>query len=437
MMANWSARLPATAAISLGATAPAAAEWTKTYVIEWYEPAMYYGGGEGGGVTDPGSDCPAGANPEPDWIKILVEAGYTPEEAKWLRDPSHPFRIPNHGQNQMAFRGKDRANVYVNPESTPDPGLTPVSGKIGEGLDLDGDKANGFTSPQGERGIDNEFYRTLGCWMTYRGPPRQSNTSMNRNDEMREGGWTIAVVVAGEGQDPLNDPSVKVGFYAAQDPLVKDGNGDVARDYTFRIKPDAKFEGLFEARTVNGVIETKTPSEEIWIRDPSYTRELQLLKAQLKLEMKADGSLKGLLAGYRPWFPIYRGWVEARGSVIEQLTWVQLPGVWNALKRSADYSPTGPGGERTHISFAMRIDAIPAHVMAPDAKQPVTDVVSYKAIAPPSQGRIPAVSFHKRVVDGVVLDDKGVLRGGPNVPIPPPATLSTASAQAPGQSAGR
>src|SRR5262245_26881507 len=38
------------------------AKWTKTYVIEWNEPAMYYGAKTG--VIDPGTDCPQGTNPE-------------------------------------------------------------------------------------------------------------------------------------------------------------------------------------------------------------------------------------------------------------------------------------------------------------------------------------------------------------------------------------
>src|SRR5262245_42357411 len=93
----------------------ALAGWTKTYVVEWNEPAMYYGAKSG--VIDPGTDCPAGTNPEVDWVKVLMDAGYTEEEAKWLRNPANPTRSPVHGQNQMAFRGKDRANVYIHPET--------------------------------------------------------------------------------------------------------------------------------------------------------------------------------------------------------------------------------------------------------------------------------------------------------------------------------
>jgi hypothetical protein len=394
------------------------AKWTKTYVVEWNEPAMYYGAKTG--VIDPGTDCPAGTNPEIDWIKVLVDAGYTLEEAKWLRNPANPTRSPVHGQNQMAFRGKDRANVYVNPTSTPDPGLVGVTGTIGEGINLDGDEKTGFTSPTGEKGIDNNFYKCLGCWKTYRGPRRLSSGALQFNDSMRNGAWTMVIVVAGEGADPMNDNRVKVGFYMSNDKMVKDGNGNIAPDYTFRIAPHAKYEGILPARTVNGKIISTAPAD-IMLRDPAYNRDLELLRAQVSLEMKPDGSLIGYVGGYRPWEPVYKGWVNARGTVIEVLTWVQLPAVYYALRRNADYSPTGPGGEKTHISFALRIEALPAFVMVPDASKEVASVESYKAIAP----KLPDQPGRSYVVDGIVPDRSGKYQAGPNAVILPPSTNST------------
>jgi hypothetical protein len=394
---------------------PALAAWTRTYVVEWNEPAMYYGAKTG--VTAPGTDCPNGTNPEVDWIKVLVEAGYTLEEAKWLRNPANPTRSPVHGQNQMAFRGKDRANVYVNPTSTPDSGLVGVSGTIGEGIDLDSDARTGFTSPSGEPGIDNAFYRTLGCWKTYRGPPRLSSGALQFNDSMRNGGWTTVIVVAGSGNDPLNDKHVKVGFYASDDKMVKDGNGAIARDYTFRIKPHARYEAIFAARTVNGRI-LSTASSDVMLRDPSYARDLELLRARVDLRMKEDGTLSGYVGGYRPWEVVYKGWVNARGPVIESLTWVQLPAVYYALRRNADFSPKGAKGEKTHISFALRVDALPAYVATPDASHEVTAVKSYKSIAAVEEPTMAALPF--RIIDGIVIDPKSPVQAGPNAVILPP-----------------
>jgi hypothetical protein len=400
-----------------------AAGWTRTYAVEWNEPAMYYGAKTG--VIDPGTDCPNGTNREPDWIKVLMDAGYTREEAEWLRNPANPTRSPVHGQNQMAFRGQDRANVYVNPTSTADPGLTAVSGTIAEGLNLDGNEKTGFTSPTGEKGIDNNFYKALGCWKTYRGPPRLSSGAMQFNDAMRNGAWTTLIVVSGEGKDPMNDKHVKVGFYMSGDKLVKDGNGNIAPDYTFRIKPSSKYEGVLPARTINGVIVSTGPAD-IMLRNPAYDQDLELLRARVKLQMKPDGSLSGLVGGYRPWEPVYRGWVNARGTVIEVLTWVQLPAVYYSLQRHADFSPTGKNGPKTHISYALRVEAVPAFVMTPDARQQVASVISYKDQAPKDE-RVANV-FAGLVVDGIVPDRNSKYQAGPHALILPPKTETTAAA---------
>lgn len=410
------------AGIVLALPASAMAAWTKTYVVEWNEPAMYYGAKTG--VIDPGTDCPNGTNPEVDWIKVMMDAGYTRAEAEWLRNPANPTRSPVHGQNQMAFRGKDRANVYVNPTSTPDPGLAAMTGAIAEGLNLDGDERTGFSSPAGDKGIDNSFYKALGCWKTYRGPPRLSSGALQFNDAMRNGSWTTVIVVSGQGTDPMNDKHVRVGFYMSDDKMVKDGNGDIAHDYTFRIKPHAKYEAIFPARTVNGRIVSTAPAD-VMLRDPGYTRDLELLRARVSLQMNADGTLKGHVGGYRPWEAVYKGWVNARGPVIEALTWVQLPAVYYALRRNADYSPKVARGEKTHISFALRVDALPAYVMTPQATTEVAAVQSYKAVAP--QEAEPAYVLPFRIIDGIVIDPKAKMQAGPNAVILPPPDQSAAN----------
>jgi hypothetical protein len=390
-------------------------KWTRAYAIEWNEPAMYYGAKTG--VIDPGTDCPSGVNPEQNWVKVLMDAGYTKAAAEWLRNPANPSRSPVHGQNQMAFRGKDRANVYINPTSTPDPGLVPMTGSIAEGINLDGDESTGFTSPTGQKGIDNNFYKALGCWKTYRGPHRMSSGAQTFNDSMRNGGWTTLIVVSGEGNNPMNDDEVTVGIYASTDALVKDGLGNIARDYSYRVQPHAKFEGIFPARTSNGRIISTSPID-FKMRDPSYTRDLELLRARIDLEMKPDGSLVGYIGGYRPWKAVYKGWVDARGPVIEALTWVQLPAVYYALERSADFSPTGPGGEKTHISFALRVEAVPAFVMTPDGTKEVSTIDSYKSLAPPPGPDAPMLRI--RIVDGIVPNPN--YPAGPDVKIVVPST---------------
>lgn len=367
----------ATAALAF---APAAlAEWTKSYVIEWIEHASYYGAKEG--VIDPGTDCPKGSNPEPNWVQMLINAGYTKEQADWIRNPGNPERSAVSGNPKMAFRGKDFASVYKDPESYPDPGLYPMEGKIAEGINLDGDETTGFTSPKGDKGIDNEFYHAIGCWKTYRGQPRLSSGAQTVNDPMREGSFTLLLVVKGKGKDPMNDNDVTVGLYQSGDKMVKSGDGAIVRDYTFSIKPDAKNEGIFPASVKNGRITSKGPVD-FMMRDPqpgAVRSGLDVKKGRIDFTMQKDGSLTGYIGGYREWKPVYFGW-SGFGQVQEVLTWIDLPAAWYAWKRHADYSPT-PGGEKTHISFALRVDALPAYVLQPDGESDIAEIKSYKAEA--------------------------------------------------------
>jgi hypothetical protein len=409
------------AAVGTGICGVASAEWTRSYVVDWYEPASYYGAKSG--VLDPGTDCPKGSNPEIDWVQVLIKAGYTEAEAKWLRNPENPSRSPVHGQNQMAFRGRNRENVYLYPETYPDPGLTGVTGDLTEGFNLDGNEKTGYPSPTGEKGVDNNFYRALGCTKSYRGPPRLSATALSTNDSMHNGAWTVVIVVHGAGKDPMNDSKVDVGFYMSSDKLVKDGNGNIAHDYSFRIKP-AKLEGFFKAKTTNGVITSKGAAPEIWTRDPGGARDLQLLHAQLKLEMKPDGSLAGYVGGYRPWMPVYTALVNARGPVVEVLGWIEIPAIYYALKKNADYSPTGPKGEKTHISYAMRVNAIPAYVLTPDAATQVASVASYKENANPDDEKPQKPAFG--AIDGMV-PDRNVPFGQALVVYPVPVAVASAA----------
>ncbi|MGE0409879.1 MAG: hypothetical protein AB7P23_11545 [Amphiplicatus sp.] len=395
----------ALAAAALASPGAAFAGWTRSYAVEWNEPAMYYGGQ--GGPVDPGTDCPKGANPDPDWLAVLVKAGYKPEAAKWLLDPGN-MDIPRRERvNQMAFRGKDRANVYVDPTSTPDPGFVEVEGKIAEGLNLDGDPRTGFTSPTGEKGIDNNFYKALGCWKYLRGLTRRQQGTEGPNVFVQDGAWTLVLVVSGQGDDPMNDNDVRVGLYMSYDKLVKSGAGagahEVAHDYTFRIRPHATYEAIFKGKIADGRITTE-PNPRIVMRDAFYGLGLELLQARLDFRTLPDGGLKGYIAGYRPWAAIHDNFMIVSGTTVESYDGIQLPALWYVLRRNADYSPTGPGGEKTHISFALRVDAVPAYVTDPDGNGLIAAVESFKSRAPRDEPLISYPRGGRPIVNGLYTE---------------------------------
>jgi hypothetical protein len=417
-MVSLVSRLAALAGVVISAAQPAAADWTRSWVVEWSEPAMYYGGGAAS-VDQPGTDCPAGNNPDADWKQVLIDAGYSEQEAAWLEDPTHPWQIPNQGVQQLGFRGRDRGNVWKDPTLAKEKPFVGVTGKLAFGFNLDGDETTGFTSPDGSiKGVDNQFYKALGCTKEYRGPPRSSNFAEVANFTMLGGRFSTVIVASGKGEDPLNDPSVTIGIYDSTDAVVIDAQGKVTPGFTFRINPNPNVEAIFEARTVDGVIESTKPAAQVGLREP-------ILQAQLRFTMHADGRLTGEVGGYRRWQAPVQGLIASGARRNELITGMELDQMWYTLRRHADYSPTGPGGERTHISFATHYDAVPAFVMTPDGSVQVAAVDSYKA-APRPPGAQAAARRQLPVRDGIWLDRDGTTPAGPDVTIPPPRSLQVA-----------
>ena len=376
-MANCIASLRRAAASSLLLLPllASAEPWSRSYVVEWYEPAFYYGAQDG--TTAPGTDCPAGTVPEMDWRAVLKTSYRTEAEVDKILDPENPQRARMGG-----IRGPNRENVYEKPWAVPDPGLPAVSGDRAFGFDLDNDAKTGFKGLDvagelsGARGIDNEYYRAVGCLMAWRGPAREGHHAKYVNDGMRDGRYTLVMVISGEAADWRNDPNVRVGFYPSRDKMVKDANGAIAHDYTFRIAPDPRYQSVVAARTVNGVIETPAPVE---IVTRSLDRlPLVLKEGRLRFQLQNDGSLVGFIGGYRSIDDYYSEWA-AGGSIYELTMHINIPAYWYALQRSADGSFDPSSGRYTGISSAFRLYAMPAFVVAPNATAQLTSAQLFDA----------------------------------------------------------
>lgn len=365
-MSRHRALCAATALALLTATSPAvAAGWSRAYVIEAFEPAFYFGAAEGDAT--PGTDCPSGAVDELDWRKALKTVWRTDADVAKILDPENPQRPTNGG-----YRGPaPDINVYAQPWTVPDDGIAEVTGTIAYGFNLDGDESTGFTSPDGKiRGVDNEYYRTTGCLMAWRGPARLGHHQKYVIDGMRDGQFTMVMVVSGSGSDPDNDPDARVGFYTSRDKMVKDANGGIASDFTFAINNAANaVQSVVKARTVNGVIETQAPSD---ISTRNIDRApLQLKKAQMRFEKAPHGGLVGIIGGYRSIDDYYVDW-QTGGAIFELTMHINTPAFWYALHRNADGFPN-EFAENTMISTAYRYYAVPAFVVSPDARTQVTE----------------------------------------------------------------
>jgi hypothetical protein len=351
-------------------TSPAlSAPWVRGFVVDNYEPAFYYGGR--GGTEEPGTDCPKGTIPILDYKTVLKTSWRTNAEIEKITLPvsagGEGERVVSPAMQHRGFR-RD-IDTYVNPFTAPDAGMQQVTGKIAEGFDLDRNRdSGGFISPDGERGIDNAFYRAWGCIMSYRGTPYHAYLSQRANDKMLDGLYTMVVRLSGNS-DPMNDDHVTVEIAYSPDHVVKDPMGNVVRDVSFRVVKTAQYSNL-KARIRDGMLET----EQADVRMPAFSwgetnrGEVLFQKGRLRLTLNKDGGLSGLVGGYRDWRDVYGKDtfnVPSGGATRETYYHENQISMYYALKRNADALPDPKTGRNTAISAAFRFTAKPAFVVDP------------------------------------------------------------------------
>ncbi len=364
----------ASAALFTATTAQAA--WHRAYVFSNFEPAFYYGAKEG--VGNPGTDCPLGSMPDNDWKKMLWTPWRTEADVEKIMNPEGPTR-----QRDGGFRGPSPdISVYAQPWTIPDPGVFEVSGPHAYGFDLDNNPNTGFTSPDGKvKGIDNQYYKAIGCFSTWRGPTWEGHHAKYVMETMRDGSFTVLMLVSGPGNDPDNDPNATVAFYQSRDKIVKDATGNVTGDYTYRVEP-SMLQSTVAAKVTNGVIETRAPSH-INVRSVDNI-PMKIEQGRMRFETKPDGSIHGFIGGYRAVTDMYQE-LSNGGATYELTMLMNTPAVWYSLQRNADWKPTA-SGQKTYISMAYRYDGKPAIVAMPDSSRQVTvaEIITAPVAATPA-----------------------------------------------------
>jgi hypothetical protein len=273
----------------------------------------------------------------------------------------------------VSYRGwKKGIETYVNPFAAEDTGQPQVMGRISDGLDLDNNSRTGFTAPDGQKGVDNNLYRAWGCDAPWRGAGN-ATLDLRANDKMQDGLFTVVIRVSGE-KDPMNDDAAMVEIGYSPDKIIKDARGGLAADYSYRLPRSGQYTRL-KARIRNGVVDTEQASEihmprMAWIYD--QTGDAFFRQGKLRLTMKPDGTLSGIVAGYRDWRDVYNQNTFAQSGgeqgVREHEDAIAL---YYALKRNADGMKDPATGRYMGISTAYRLTAQRGFVVDPDPSQPV------------------------------------------------------------------
>jgi len=185
--------------------------------------------------------------------------------------------------------------------------------------------------------------------------------------------WLISVA----GQDLSKDGDVTVTFDRALEHATTDAKGETRADETFRVDSDPRSHNVYRGKLQNGMVTIEGGGDFHMLLDPYMLPQLDLKQTHLRLKLKDDGTMEGILGGYQPWQPLY--WSVGNGAMsLECCVGFGFPSYYYTLKRHADGYPDPKTGQNTHISIAYRIEAIPAFAT------PTSDPKVVENAAPPS-----------------------------------------------------
>ena len=347
----------AVVAMALALAAPAATAETRGYAISLIYTASYHSP----------ENCPKGGNGGPKEMKtrILMSRGYTKEKALEVIAADDT----DEKGNRVDFRTRGEidgkpASITTFPQSYPDPHIETAQGHFAYGFDLDG-KAGpaSFEDPEThQQGVDNEMWRVLGCFANYwvRRPVIPYNESIVWDTAMDSmPAWLMSI----SGEDLSKDGAVTVTFDRALNVLMRDARGAVLPGSTYTIDDDPRSHSVFNGQLKNGVV-TVEPGNFFMQGESQFYALLRLSKAQVRIYLKPDGTVYAVLGGYQPWLDYYH-YLAIRG---EGDGLVDLPGVYNAMKRLADANPDPVTGHNRDISAAYYIEAAPVFQTSLDGR---------------------------------------------------------------------
>lgn len=320
--------------------------------------------------------CPNGTVPR---LRDAYVESLPPAERKRLRLEENKKELDQRWRS-YAF-GPDGTNVCTHPDMFDRPVMKAVESPLAWGLDLDGDAGSGesgangcaqqdFTSPAGELGIDNQEYRALGCTLEWRGVDGVAGDMVTGMKQHLTSGEWAQVILLRSVDSLVHDDDVEVIYANTSDRPYIDNDGNFLPGATFTITEDAaRRRNVLKGKIENGVLTTEPARIELaqtWgqggARDIRGNRtKYDFHEGRLRLTFQPDGSLEGMLGGYKPLFgTIYAPALGGAGSAL--VAGMDCAAYLATVKHYADGLRNPETGQCEGISSAQRIVAIPAFV---------------------------------------------------------------------------
>lgn len=242
-----------------------------------------------------------------------------------------------------------------------------AGGKVADGFNLDGKvDANDFTSPDGDKGVDNQMHRALGCIAGWRGPDGAQmhfeNVYMQRYNQNR-----MLLEITGV-DDLVNDPEVTLTTYRGMDELMTDASGMAyiaGGTQRADMRWGKQFIQSFKGKIVDGVLTTDAHDLVIpysMTFDTSTILPMQDVRFRLKL---TPSSAEGIMAGYTDVDAWHKRLVLSWSTHHLSYGQVSAPSLYRAMRRLADAKPDPKTGQNTAISGTTEVKFKQVYIMHP------------------------------------------------------------------------
>jgi hypothetical protein len=303
---------------------------------------------------DTKAECPDGLSewgPREQFKSLFMEDGKkrTLEETQLARESAIWF--PRLGPDQFPFKQ--------------------AAGKIAYGLNLDGKvKPTDFTNPTGEKGIDNQLFRAIGCNDIFRGP--SGIVYLISNQLLRRLTYNRVLIELTDVDSLTDDDDVTVTIYRGRDGLILDATGkNVIPGGTQRI--DYRWGKSFIQRLhgkISGGVLTTDPADMHLPYAIQVESQESYLGARLQLKLtpqKAEGVLGGYV-GVDSWYHQFqRTWA----TVYQSYGRTASQSLYKQLRALADGYPDPKTGENTAISAASRMFFSQVYIQRDDKEKRV------------------------------------------------------------------
>ncbi len=249
-----------------------------------------------------------------------------------------------------------------------------VKGKHAYGMNLDGNKspartcqAEQFTTPDGRtKGVDNQFYRLIGCIAGYRRDSKWGAQAFEdyHHGARKDGQMTIVMEITGI-DDSRNDDEVQVGLYSSMDPTLYDADGGGIANSSYTITENRWYRNMLRGKIVDGVLHTQPAEIHLEFAWATMRTEYLFRDARLELPLKPEPGKnvsQGLLGGYYDLLAIWSTYFGTSANA-EQLGNYSCPAVWKKIKELADGFRDPKTGACTALSSAFKIEMKPAFII--------------------------------------------------------------------------